>query len=83
MKINIDLRLVARLLGMFEWVWIVCLVILCIGQSIGTDMQVLDMTTLTWLMMLNTIAILWIAFRLTRESVERLAEKEETQEAEE
>lgn len=82
MKIDIDLRLVARLLGMFEWVWIVCLVILCIGQSIGTDIQVLDMTTLTWLMMLNTIAILWIAFRLTRESVERLAEKE-TQEAEE
>lgn len=82
MKIDIDLRLVARLLGMFEWVWIVCLVILCIGQSIGTDIQVLDMTTLTWLMMLNTIAILWIAFRLTRESVEKLAEKE-TQEAEE
>lgn len=82
MKIDIDLRLVARLLGMFEWVWIVCLVILCIGQSIGMDIQVLDMTTLTWLMMLNTIAILWIAFRLTRESVERLAKKE-TQEAEE
>lgn len=82
MKIDIDLRLVARLLGMFEWVWIVCLVILCIGQSIGTDIQELDMTTLTWLMMLNTIAILWIASRLTRESVERLAEKE-TQEAEE
>lgn len=77
MKISIDLKLLARLLGCMEWGWVFCLILLCIGQSIGTEIETMDLTTLTWLMMINTIAVLWIAFRLTRQSVEDLADKDE------
>ena len=80
MNISIDLKLLARLLGCMEWVWIFCLILLCIGQSIGTDIEAMDLTLLTWLMMINTMAILWIVFRLTRQSVEDMAKKEKVDE---
>lgn len=76
MKINIDLNLLARFLGCVEWVWIAALILLCIGQSIGTDIEPMDLTKLTWLMMINTMAIFWIVFRMTKKSVEDLADKD-------
>lgn len=67
-------RFFAALLGCIEWLWIIMLILLCVGQWIGVNVDTWDLKQLTWFMMVNTLGLSWVVFHLLRLSFEEAAE---------
>lgn len=77
MKIEINCRGWAAVCRAFNIGIVVCIVILGIGHTIGTEIEAMDPIQMTWLMMITYLAVLWLFINKLQHCLEEIAEEED------
>ncbi len=77
MKIEINCRGWAAVCRAFNIGIVVCIVVLGIGHTIGTEIEAMDPIQMTWLMMITYLAVLWLFINKLEHTLKEIAEKED------
>lgn len=76
MKLNIDCKAIAHVFRTAQFVMLVILFILGIGNSIGTTITPMDPVDMSWNMMFLDMTVLYLLFGRIKDALENMADSE-------